>query len=750
MLNPSSGTLADYNSAILDGYATHVRVVFPVQNVTLTDDDISAEGGITLTQILNPDTDLIMGKAVASQIVIRFLNNGQFTGFDWTEEFHVDFGVDIGGTTNWVTVGYFTGKKPERIKRAEVIEFTAIDRMSKFDILADDFISTLTFPKTMGQIYSALYSYVGVPYASGDGILNIINTSYSENPFPSGITCRQILAWIVEANCCYAKITNDGKIRMTWFSDQTSNYSIDADKYFDISIDEATVPVIDSVRISDTQNESNGFLYPVGTNDVVYQIIDNPLLLAMTTAQKQTVINNITTRFTAIGAYTPVTVNAIGNWMVETGDIIEVGYDNSQTLNMPVFSRTFHWNGGGSDAYECTGETERNEMTESVKQQYATGGQLSNKYTIISGIDINDNGVEITGNKYVKILSGGVFDLQSTNMDISSFGRYILLKHTVSQKQCALGIGQEVASAAPITCNIDIDPDALAIRYDDTSSGTMQYHSDLFNGMITMYEPGVGDITLPGITGFAYKYDMISEVQTQYPYGNARFGRLQSNSFYTNYAIAENISGNGVANNLTTSTSGKVLDARQGKALNDIINTHFGSLGSSTTPVTALEDIPLNRIGNVVLDSSVSPSGYTRSHSIIKWGLSTTRYHILAIDQYANKMYLFENYDGTLVGWRSIEPDSIFMISETKIPSNSNMDNYNTPGVYTVASAAVAATISNIPYTSSGGRLEVIGQNSNSSYQRQMYYPSGSVYIYTRIKGSSAWGGWYRLNMTAV
>ena len=425
MLTPTSPTtLADYNAAILGDNSTHVRIVFPVQNVTFGDSDISAEGGVTLTQILNPDTDLVMGKAVASQVVIRFLNNGQFTGFNWTEEFRVDFGVEISGSIEWVTVGYFTGKKPERVKMVETIEFTAIDRMSKFDTLADDFLSTLVYPRTMSQIYSALCTYIGVSKATGDENSTVMSTSFSASPFTSGITCRALLAYIAEANCCYAKITSAGKVKLVWFSDQTSNYSIDGDDYFAINLDEATVPVIDSVRISDTQNDGNGFIYPVGTNDVVYQIVDNPLLLAMTTAQKQTVIKNIVTRFTAIGAYTPLAVNAIGNWMVETGDIIEIGYD-SQTVNMLVFSRTMQWNGGCNDTYECTGETERTEISESAKQKYVIGGELSNKYTIQSGVDITDQGVTVSGGKFIKLISGGVLDVQSTNFLIDSDNKKI-------------------------------------------------------------------------------------------------------------------------------------------------------------------------------------------------------------------------------------------------------------------------------------------------------------------------------------
>ena len=83
------------------------------------------------------------------------------------------------------------------------------------------------------------------------------------------------------------------------------------------------------------------------------------------------------------------------------------------------------------------------------------------------------------------------------------------------------------------------------------------------------------------------------------------------------------------------------------------------------------------------------------------------------------------------------------------IPANSVMSNYNTPGVYTVANSTTAATISDCPHAS-GGRLEVVGLNSNSSYQRQFYYPNGTVYFYTRIKGASSWGDWYQVNMTTA
>ena len=397
MLTPTSGTLADYNAAILAGNQTHARLVFPVQNITLTDADISINGGISLTSILNPEEDLVFGRAVMSELNVKLLNGSVFSGFNWAEEFHLDFGVDINNVTNWVTVGYFKGKKPRRTIRTDVIDFTAYDRMQAFDILADEFLASVTYPVTLETLFQDLCTYCGVSYDVGDEMADAMALTYTDDPFTDGITCRTLLAWIAEANCCTAKVNADGEVRLTWFADQTGSYSIDGSKYFDIDIDENTVPALDSVRFASTEDEVTGFVYPVnGTN--TYEIIDNPLLMFLSTADKTTIITDMVARFTAFGSYIPANVTPIGNWMVETGDIIEVGYDNGSTMNMPVFNRNLEWAGAGVDYYECVGNAERETMSHSAKEQYALGGKLSDKYTIQSGIDINGNGIDVTGN----------------------------------------------------------------------------------------------------------------------------------------------------------------------------------------------------------------------------------------------------------------------------------------------------------------------------------------------------------------
>lgn len=562
MLTPTSGTLADYNSAILNGNSTHVRLVFPVQNVTLTDDDISADGGLRISTVLNPDTDLTMGKAVSTELTVRLLNSGTFTGFDWTEEFHVDMGVEQSGVTNWVTVGYFKGKKPERLLRTEVIEFTAYDRMQLFDVLADEFIDSLTFPMTVINLFNALMTYIGLTRVNGDGINNVTNIQIAENPFVHGVTCRQILAWIAETYCCYIRINADGNVQTRWYRDQTSTYSIDGDNYFDINLDESSAPVIDSVRVSNSQ-EDTGFIYPVGGNNVIYQIIDNPILWNMPTADRTTVMTNMVSRFSAFGAYTPCAVNAVGNWMVEVGDIIEVGYDNGSAVNMPIFSKTLTWNGGCSDTYECTGKTDRTELTEAQKQQYETGGQLANKYTIRSGVDITEQGVTISGGKYLKLISGGVLDVQSTNFTISSADKKMICGNWTFDDDGIFWKDDTVAQSAVNSFHMLMD-NSGGIEFYRTFKGLGDTTSVNFSKN--------GDIIVKNSNGITPYSPSCAVGSSSYPFAN-----IYSNKY----------SGSGVKNNLTTTDSGYVLDARQGKALNDKFANYKPTQTAKSSPSTS-------------------------------------------------------------------------------------------------------------------------------------------------------------------
>ena len=99
MITPVGISQSDYIAAIRAGNPTHVKMVFPVQGVTLVDSDIALDGGMNISTQLNPDTDLTLGKAISSEFDVTLVNRGSVRELFWTEEFTFSMGVDV---SNWV------------------------------------------------------------------------------------------------------------------------------------------------------------------------------------------------------------------------------------------------------------------------------------------------------------------------------------------------------------------------------------------------------------------------------------------------------------------------------------------------------------------------------------------------------------------------------------------------------------------------------------------------------------------------
>ena len=430
MRTPTGVTVAQYQQAVSEDKPTHIRLTFPVQNIILDDSNITMEGGLTLSTIANPDSDLTMGYALANVLDVEFFNSAVFTGFDWTEEFKFEAGIEINGTTNWITIGWFKGQRPEKTLRTQTINFTAYDKMINFDRLADDWIDSLTFPMTMEAMFRSLCTYVGVGYAStpANQISAAMNISYSVNPLFKGISCRTVLSWIAEANGCYAiyRAENNGTgvIDLRFVNDYTSSMTIPENDCFEIDLEDYTIHQIDYVHFASSDEEVPGFVYPLNKT-YKYEILDNPLLLLAGTSEKQNVINGILSHFAVMGNYRPMRIVAVGNWLMEVGDMVKVSLADGTEYNLIGINKTIQWNGGCVCEYECPGNIERLEMNQSKKEKYELGGKLSDKYTIVSGVDITDDGVDITGNKHVKIYSGGILLVQATDFKIDSDNKRI-------------------------------------------------------------------------------------------------------------------------------------------------------------------------------------------------------------------------------------------------------------------------------------------------------------------------------------
>ena len=304
MITPTGVTVAEYWNAICSNNASHCRITYN-DGIVLDETDVEISG-ISIMDIINGEIDLTIGAAVMKTLEMKLFVNNKTRNIVWGSEFTLEFGIEIGGTTNWITVGTFTGERPEQFPVNDVFEVVAYDRMKMFDIDADDFVASLTYPVTFGNMYHALCTYVGIQYDSGDELANIMSRSFPASVLASGMTCRDILGLMAEACGCYARITPSGHVKMVWFSDESS-YSVPADEEFSLSamniqrgrtwewMEQYTWEDLESMTWDDiatyndamtidalsvkSSNDDIGVIVPSsGTRKNVYYIIENPFL----------------------------------------------------------------------------------------------------------------------------------------------------------------------------------------------------------------------------------------------------------------------------------------------------------------------------------------------------------------------------------------------------------------------------------------------------------------------------------------
>lgn len=456
MITPTGVTASEYWDAIKEGNQTHTRITFLGQGIVLTDDDIDNSVGIQITDIFNNETDLVFGKALCKQLTTSIINSNKLNNLIWTGEFTLEIGVEIENVTNWVTIGYFSGEKPNNVTTVPAIQFIAYDRMILFDQLADNYVKTIEYPATIQDIYDGLCDFVGVENVSGDELPNIMNRSYSFAPADmEGYTFRDILAWIAEACCCYATITETGKVKMCWFTNTThivtgdEEFNVEsADMNSGMTWDEADTYTWDEIE-NLTWNEVCGYeeeysidrivikqidndldiVYPLGLTDGnTYMIVDNPFMSIGSWSDVTDYVIPIYNRLDLFGGYFPVQLDCIGNWCVEAGDIITVDV-NEYTINVPIFTKTMVWNGFTNDEYTTTGQKVRDVYTSDANKQKILNSKeiklmVNGKYyDIQSGIVIDADGVKISGGKYIDILSGSSFKVESGgSVDVKSGG----------------------------------------------------------------------------------------------------------------------------------------------------------------------------------------------------------------------------------------------------------------------------------------------------------------------------------------
>lgn len=340
-------------------------------------------------------------------------------GMWFTDGACYEFGPDGADKWEYVPLGTFHVDTPTKRKVA-TISCEALDGMQKFNTDCDDWWAGLTWPLTRGELLARVCAFVGVTLGTATFLGS--DTSIPSAPIAgNGLTGKDVLGWIAESAGSYARMSRAGALELVWFTAQ--DVTLSRNQHFGDAPAEYTTPAITALHVM-VMNSDLGVVVPDEPGDNEYQIMDNPLLYGSTEEDIKPLLTPIYDRLAAFAAYAPNSVEAVCDWALEAGDIIQVTGGDGETRSLPIFRMVLRWAGGSVRAtYECTGGTGRKPAPSAKRKEFALYRAYHKLEVDITGIhseigDVKGNvaNLEITAGQLQTTVAGKIDETEAQSL----------------------------------------------------------------------------------------------------------------------------------------------------------------------------------------------------------------------------------------------------------------------------------------------------------------------------------------------
>lgn len=346
-----------------------------------------------------------------SEFMAHKLQQWSGRGLSYQDGMAYEFTTNGVDKYEYVPLGTFYFNTPEQ-RRVANISCEALDGMQLFNVDVDDWWAGLTWPLTRGQLLQSLCTYVGVTLETTTfpGSTESITSAPMAG---NGLVGKDVLGWIAETACSYARMSRDGGLELVWFAAQ--NVKLTRNQHFGDSPAEYETPAVEALHVM-VANTDLGVMLPENGSGNEYQVLDNPLYYGSTEAEIRSKAQDLYNRLVAFPAYTPNSVDAVCDWAIEPGDIIQVVGGDGTTRTLPIFRMTLKWAGGWARAtYECTGGTGRKPAPQSKRREFAAYRAYHKLEVDITGIkseigDVQGNvaNLEITASELRTQINGKI------------------------------------------------------------------------------------------------------------------------------------------------------------------------------------------------------------------------------------------------------------------------------------------------------------------------------------------------------
>lgn len=307
------------------GRTFRARVICTLSDGTqkeFTDSDIM-QNGLKIKDAVSNEGSFDVGCAVINELTLELDNSKkQLLGTDFADaSFDVRIGLVVeqkyDGTTRteWVKKGIYYAE--EIVESEKYITITAYDAMAKFDKQYE----SLKFPKTLSEIFSDACSKCGVPYSSLRFPNNSFNVQRGEF-INEGTTYRDIISYVAQLACCFARVNVDGMLEMRWYRETDTDITERQKISGSIAVSCALIVAADSEQ-----------QYIIGHKGYAVNIEDNPLAQGSVNKLAQAFTDNIIDK-----TITPFEGEIISDPSIEAGDIITIYDYGGNAYRTPVTS----------------------------------------------------------------------------------------------------------------------------------------------------------------------------------------------------------------------------------------------------------------------------------------------------------------------------------------------------------------------------------------------------------------------------
>ena len=299
-------------------------------------------------------------------------------GLSWRGRMLHEFTAKSVDTWEYCPLGIFTAGAPKR--RVQKVSVTGMDRMEKFDADASSWWNSISWGGglTLHTLLQRMCAQLDVTLTTSNTYPNA--NVVVKNPLNAdGLTYRDILRYIAEAGCSYARFDRDGALELAWFSTPTNAPTINASRYFTAETAEYTVPVITAVQLLADADDVG---VTVGSGSNGYQIVDNPFLAFSNQTQGKTMAQAIYTRLNAFASYSPVSIKTICDPSIQTGDIITATVEG-ETRKIPVFTAAIT---PTKATYGCTGNVARPVTSKEQRESWRAGRKYHDLTLDVDGL----------------------------------------------------------------------------------------------------------------------------------------------------------------------------------------------------------------------------------------------------------------------------------------------------------------------------------------------------------------------------